>query len=117
MSEFINNLISSGFTLVDKLISFEQFVRPSIRKMMGANRLAHRTVQAKLTRTIHKKIGRQHFLSAYVQWENGACSVSPTQEQGSGILKSTVNANGLLIFPLELSKITEGTQVNVQMLE
>ena len=102
---------------VSSFVSFEQFVRPSIRKMMGATQLTHRTVQAKLTRTIHKKAGRLHFLSANVQWENGACTVSPAQEQGSGILKSAVNANGLLIFPLELAKIAEGTQVTVQMLE
>jgi len=102
---------------VSSFVSFEQFVRPSIRKMMGAAQLTHRTVQAKLTRTIHKKAGRLHFLSANVQWENGACTVSPAQEQGSGILKSTVNANGLLIFPLELAEIAEGTQVTVQMLE
>ena len=84
---------------------------------MGASELTHRTLQAKLTRTIHKKVGRLHFLSAHVQWQNGACTVSPTQEQGSGILKSTVNANGLLIFPLELTEIAVGTEVTVQMLE
>ena len=84
---------------VSSFVSFEQFVRPSIRKMMGASQLSHLLVQAKLTHTVHKKAGRQHFLSAYVKWENGTCTVSPTQEQGSGILKSTVNANGLLIIP------------------
>ena len=102
---------------VSSFVSFEQFARPAIRKMMGANRLSHKTVRAQLTRTVHKKPGRQHFLSAYVEWDNGICKVSPTQQQGSGILKSTVNANGLLIFPLELSEITEGTEVTVQILE
>ena len=101
---------------VSSFVSFEQFVRPSIRKMMGADQLTHRTIQATLTRTIHKKAGRLHFLSAYVQWKNGACTVNPTQEQGSGILKSTINANGLIIFPLELTEITEGSQVTVQVL-
>jgi molybdopterin molybdotransferase len=52
-----------------------------------------------------------------VQWENGSCTVTPAQEQGSGILKSTVKANGLLIFPLESTEITKGEQVTVQMLE
>ena len=84
---------------------------------MGATQLNHKSVQAKLTRTVYKKAGRQHFLSAYVNWEDGECTVSPTQEQGSGILKSTVNANGLLIFPLELTEMTEGTEVTVQLLE
>ena len=102
---------------VSSFVSFEQFVRPSIRKMMGATQLNHKCVQAKLTRTVHKKAGRQHFLSSYVNWEGGECTVSPTQEQGSGILKSTVNANGLLIFPLELTEMTEGTEVTVQLLE
>ena len=102
---------------VSSFVSFEQFVRPSIRKMMGASQLSHLLVQAKLTHTVHKKAGRQHFLSAYVKWENGTCTVSPTQEQGSGILKSTVNANGLLIFPLELTEMTKGTEVTVQLLE
>ncbi len=102
---------------VSSFVSFEQFVRPSIRKMMGASQLTHRSVQGKLTRTIQKKAGRQHFLSANVQWENGECTVSPTQEQGSGILKSTVNANGLLIFPLESTEMMEGTEVTVQLLE
>ena len=102
---------------VSSFVSFEQFVRPSIRKMMGASQLGHLLVQAKLTHTVHKKAGRQHFLSAYVKWENGTCTVSPTQEQGSGILKSTVNANGLLIFPLELTEMTKGTEVTVQLLE
>ena len=102
---------------VSSFVSFEQFVRPSIRKMMGASQLSHLLVQAKLTRTVHKKAGRQHFLSAHVKWENGTCTVNPTQEQGSGILKSTVNANGLLIFPLELTEIIKGTEVTVQLLE
>ena len=102
---------------VSSFVSFEQFARPSIRKMMGAIELTHRTVQARLTRTLHKKAGRLHFLSAVVQWENGACTVTPAQEQGSGILKSTVKANGLLIFPLESTEITVGEQVSVQMLE
>ena len=102
---------------VSSFVSFEQFVRPSIRKMMGATRLTHKIVQAKLTRSVHKKAGRLHFLSAHVQWESGVCTVCPTQEQGSGILKSTVDANGLLIFPLELTEMTAGAQVSVQMLE
>ncbi len=102
---------------VSSFVSFEQFARPSIRKMMGATELTHRTVQARLTRTLHKKAGRLHFLSAVVQWENGSCTVTPAQEQGSGILKSTVKANGLLIFPLESTEITKGEQVTVQMLE
>ena len=40
---------------VSSFVSFEQFARPAIKKMMGAKEILPRTVQAKLTRTVHKK--------------------------------------------------------------
>jgi molybdopterin molybdotransferase len=102
---------------VSSFVSFEQFVRPSLRKALGCSDLSHKTVQAKLTRTIHKKPGRLHFLSAIVSWSNGEYTVTPAGEQGSGILKSAANANGLLIFPLEADEIQQGQEVAVQLLE
>jgi molybdopterin molybdotransferase len=102
---------------VSSFVSFEQFVRPSLRKVLGCSDLSHKTVQAKLTRTIKKKAGRLHFLSAIVSWTDGEYTVTPAGEQGSGILKSAANANGLLVFPLEDEEIKEGQQVAVQLLE
>ncbi|NIQ01113.1 MAG: hypothetical protein GWM98_12465 [Nitrospinaceae bacterium] len=43
--------------------------------------------------------------------------MTPAQEQGSGVLKSTVNANGLLVFPLEATELQQGEWVTVQLLE
>jgi molybdopterin molybdotransferase len=102
---------------VSSFVSFEQFVRPSIRKVLGCSRLTHKTVQAKLTCPIRKKPGRQHFLSSNLLWENGEYQVTPNGEQGSGILKSASLANSLIIFPLELEKLAEGEPVDVQILE
>ena len=102
---------------VSSFVSFEQFVRPSLRKVLGCSDLSHKTVQAKLTRTIHKKPGRLHFLSSIVSWADGEYTVTPAGEQGSGILKSAANANGLLIFPLEADEIKQGQEVAVQLLE
>ncbi len=101
---------------VSSFVSFEQFVRPSLKKMMHASNLEPRTVQAQLTRTIRKKPGRLHFLSSIVSWDNGEYIVTPAQEQGSGVLKSTVYANGLLVFPLEKEEIQNGEKVTVQLL-
>ena len=102
---------------VSSFVSFEQFVRPSLRKVLGCSDLSHKTVQAKLTRTINKKPGRLHFLSSIVSWADGEYTVTPAGEQGSGILKSAANANGLLIFPLEAEEIKQGQEVAVQLLE
>ena len=102
---------------VSSFVSFEQFVRPSLRKVLGCSDLSHKTVQAKLTRTINKKPGRLNFLSSIVSWTDGKYTVTPAGEQGSGILKSAANANGLLIFPLEAEEIKQGQEVTVQLLE
>ena len=102
---------------VSSFVSFEQFVRPSLRKMMGAKRLTAKMVQAKLTRSVRKKPGRLHFMSAVLQGENGQFRVTPNSEQGSGILKSMIHADGLMVFPLEASELTEGDTVSVQVLD
>ncbi|MFQ5449870.1 MAG: gephyrin-like molybdotransferase Glp [Nitrospinaceae bacterium] len=102
---------------VSSFVSFEQFVRPSIRKVLGCRELTAKKVRAKLTRTIHKKSGRLHFLSCVVSLNQGQYTVTPAQEQGSGILKSTVKANGLLVFPLNATELKEGETVTVQLLE
>jgi molybdopterin molybdotransferase len=102
---------------VSSFVSFEQFARPAIKKMMGAKEILPRTVQAKLTRTLHKKTGRLHFMSAVVSWDSGEYTVAPAQQQGSGVLKSTVHANGLLVFPLEKDELKSGELVTVQLLD
>ncbi|WP_237097506.1 molybdopterin molybdotransferase MoeA [Nitrospina gracilis] len=101
---------------VSSFVSFEQFVRPAIKKMMGACDLSPRTVQATLTETIKKKTDRVHFMSAVVSWDGGDCTVTPAEQQGSGVLKSTVAANGLLVFPLEKSELRKDERVTVQLL-
>ncbi len=102
---------------VSSFVSFEQFARPAIKKMMGARDIMLRTVQATLTRTVHKKTGRLHFMSAVISWDGNETTVAPAEEQGSGVLKSAVNANGLLVFPLEKDELKSGEQVTVQLLD
>lgn len=101
---------------VSSFVSFEQFVRPAIKKSLGQKDPMPGTVNARLTRNIRKKAGRLHFLSAVVSWDSGEYTVTPAQEQGSGVLKSTVNANGLIVFPLPATEIAAGEQVAVQLL-
>ncbi len=101
---------------VSSFVSFEQFARPSIKKILGFSSLSPKTVQARLTKTVTKKPGRLHFLSSRLDFENGETTVTPNEEQGSGILKSLVTANGLMIFPKDSSEMREGDQALVQVL-
>lgn len=49
--------------------------------------------------------------------ENGLYTVATTGGQGSGILKSMVKANGLIVLPEDLTEAKKGDTVTVQLFE
>ncbi len=102
---------------VSSMISFEQFVRPSIRKMTGHTNLFRRTLQAALEEGVDKVAGLRFFLRGVVRNMDGKYVVSTTGEQGSGILKSMVLANGIIVLPEEGTRVPRGTAVTVQVLD
>jgi molybdopterin molybdotransferase len=102
---------------VSSMVSFEQFVRPSILKMMGHKNLFRRIVKATLKDDITKKKGARHFIRARVNYENGRYFASTTGEQGSGILKSMVMANGLIILPEYATSVKKGEEVSIQLID
>ncbi len=102
---------------VSSMVSFEQFVRPSILKMMGHKNLIRRIVKATLKDDITKKKGARHFIRARVNYENGRYFASTTGEQGSGILKSMVMANGLIILPEYATSVKKGEEVSIQLID
>jgi len=102
---------------VSSMVSFEQFVRPSLLKMMGHRQLFRPVIDAIVKEDIQKRPGRRHFLRAFVTFENDQYVVVPTGAQGSGILKSMVKANGLIIIPEDQEKVKAGERVKVQLLD
>jgi len=102
---------------VSSMVAFEQFVRPSILKMMGHKNIFRKTVRATLEEDITKKRGTRHFIRALVKYENGKYTATSTGEQGSGILKSMVSANGLIILPENAAVVKKGNEVTVQLLD
>lgn len=102
---------------VSSMVSFEQFVRPSILKMMGHKNLFRRIVRATLKDNIAKKKGTRHFIRARVNYENGRYFATTTGEQGSGILMSMVVANGLIILPEYAASVKKGEEVSIQLID
>jgi molybdopterin molybdotransferase len=102
---------------VSTMVTFEQFVRPTLRKMQGHTLLFRPVIEAVLMERITKKPGKTHFLRAVLQNIEGRYEVRTTGSQSSGVLTSMVKANGLLIFPSESSEINKGQIVKVQVLD
>jgi molybdopterin molybdotransferase len=102
---------------VSSMISFEQFIRPAILKMIGHQKIFRKTVRAILQDDIEKRMDFTHFIRALVKAGGDGYTVSTTGEQGSGILKSMVRANGLIVLPENVEKVKSGAEVKVQLLD
>ena len=102
---------------VSSMVSFEQFVRPSLLKMMGHSNLFRPVIEAILKEEIHKEPGRRHFIRAFVSFEQDHYYVTTTGDQGSAILRSMVKANGLVIIPENERYVRAGEKVKVQLLD
>ncbi len=102
---------------VSSMISFEQFVRPSLLKMMGHKKLFRPVITAILGEELKKKPGRRHFLRGVVRVKDEKYYVSSTGDQGSGILKSMVTANGLIVLHDNKNIYSSGEKVKVQLLD
>jgi molybdopterin molybdotransferase len=102
---------------VSSMVSFEQFIRPSILKMRGYPGIYRRAVRAEMTEGYKKKQGLKYFLRARVELRDGKYVAALTGEQGSGILKSMVLANGLVVLPENTTSVKPGDEVAVQLLD
>lgn len=102
---------------VSSMVSFEQFVRPALLKMMGHRQLFRPAIEAIIKEEIKKMVGRRYFIRGSVSIEKDQYFVSTTGEQGSGILRSMVRANGLIVIPEGQEMVRAGEKVKVQLLD
>lgn len=87
---------------VSTMVTFELFVRPAIRTLLGHALPFRRGTTIELAAPISLGPKLQHFLRAVVDEAPGAGGLRParlTGPQGSGILTSMVAANALLVIP------------------
>ncbi len=101
---------------VSTMISFEMFARPMILTLLGAVDAEHEIITAKLADSITYKDDRRHFLRVRLDKDGRGYVAHLTGDQGSGILKSMVQADGLAIIPEQCSSVEPGTEVQVIIL-
>jgi molybdopterin molybdotransferase len=101
---------------VSAMVSFEQFARPAILKMLGHVDLAKPTVRAILEEPLTNS-GRRGFIRVVVTRRDGRYYARTTGEQGSGVLTSMAKANGLAVVPEGTYRMEPGSEVTVQMLD
>ena len=102
------------------MVTFLAFVRPALWRMMGARandpQVDSPLLQACSSEAIRKKPGRTEYQRAIVsRAADGTLNVRTTGQQGSGVLSSMVQANGLMVLPHAQGNIAIGDVVEVMM--
>jgi molybdopterin molybdotransferase len=102
---------------VSSMVTFEVFARPAMLKMMGKKNWAKPTVQAVLEDGIVNTDGRRVFTRVVVEKRGEHYYARLTGPQGSGVLTSMAQANGLAIIPEDKAEMKPGDVVSVMMLD
>ena len=104
---------------VSVMVTFYQFVRDALLVLAGADPVEPLpTFRAVCTGRLRKAPGRTEFQRGVLsRAADGALTVKPTGEQGSGILKSMSDANCFIVLGEATGNVEPGTPVEVQPLE
>ena len=99
------------------MVTFLVFVRPALLRMMGARSDGLPLLKARSQEAMRKKPGRTEYQRGIVTAENGELVVRSTGNQGSGVLSSMVQANGLVVLHHGQGNVAAGDEVDVMMFE
>jgi len=98
---------------VSALLTFEEFVRPALRRMQGDEQLFRPTRIATLVSPVKKKPGRTQLLRVTLREEGDRLLAESSGDQNTGITSTLLHANGIAILPAEHGQFAAGEQVVV----
>ncbi|PJJ02510.1 molybdopterin molybdochelatase [Streptomyces sp. 2333.5] len=100
---------------VSSYVSFELFVRPALRTLMGLSDVHRPTLRARITDAIASSPkGRRQFLRGSHDADAG--TVTPVGGAGSHLIKAMAHANALIVVPEEATEVTADSEVDVVLL-
>ncbi|MBB3176581.1 gephyrin-like molybdotransferase Glp [Variovorax sp. Sphag1AA] len=103
------------------MVTFLAFVRPALLRMMGCNDVCAAPpplLRARSVGAIRKKPGRTEYQRGYVRPVAGSLpEVRIAGNQGSGVLSSMVEANGLVVLHHDQGSVADGDPVDVMMFD
>ena len=102
---------------VSAYISFEMFVLPAIRTLMGRTPVSRPLVDARLTRGMTSPEGRRQFMRGEVGSDAQGRYVVPVGGPGSHLIGALAEANSLIVVPEEATALSQGDRVQVLVLD
>jgi len=101
---------------VAALITFEEFVRPALLKMLGHTQLVKPSITAVLQDEVRKKAGKVNFLRVALKLVNGRYLAYSAGNQHTGMLGTSLKSNALAALPSERTSFKPGDEIQVHLL-
>jgi molybdopterin molybdotransferase len=102
---------------VSAYISFEVFVVPALRKMMGRTPLNRTLVRARISDEVTSIPGRRQFLRGFFEPRVGGSVVTPVGGAGSHLMGGLAQANALIVLAEDVTKVAAESDVPVMLLD
>ena len=100
------------------MVTFLAFVRPALLQMMGCTAPAPPLLKARSLAPLRKKPGRTEYQRGTVALApDGRLCVKAVGNQGSGVLSSMVQANGLIVLHHHQGDVAPGDEVDVMVFD
>ncbi len=101
---------------VSTMVTFEEFVRPALLKMLGHRRPIKRFVPAILQEPREKKAGKVNFLRVRLERRDGKLLAFSSGDQTTGILKTMLRADGIAMLARDRTTFAAGEELPVHVL-
>jgi molybdopterin molybdotransferase len=102
---------------VSAYVSFELFVVPALRKMMGLAPLNRPLVRARITREVPSIAGRRQFLRGSFEPRVGGSVVTPVGGPGSHLMGGLAGSNALIVLAEDVTSVPANSDVPVLLLD
>jgi molybdopterin molybdotransferase len=102
---------------VSAYVSFEVFVRPAIRRLIGAVPIGRPVLPAFTKESLTSPGGKRQFARGWLADSAGELVVRPVGGSGSHLIADLAHANSLIVVPEAVTAVPAGSTVDVMILE
>lgn len=102
---------------VSAYVSFEVFIRPVLRRLLGYQQLSRPTVQARVLSSFDSPAGRRQFARGHLSMGPDGFVFDPSPGQANHQVGVLAHSSGLAVVPEEVKHVPAGSMVTVMRLD
>lgn len=100
---------------VSVLVSFEQFMRPALLAMQGADALLRPRVMGRSGEDLVSDPAKEEFIRVTFLDDSATPTVVQTGGRGSHVLSGAANADAFAVLPVDVEKVAKGEPVILEL--